>query len=223
MSKPFVSPSIIAADFSHLAQEVAYLNETEADMLHLDVADGVFAPNITLGFPVLEAIARHSKLPLDFHLMLHDTEKYLSRYVDLGAHSITVHFDPSNQGMHRLLRRIRELGCEVGVALSLHLPVSQIEVIAPLVDRVLIMAVDLGNSGQPFSPLAIQKISQAKTLLKESGSKAKVAIDGGICKENALQVLDAGADILVLGKYVFSAKDKARAIADIKALSIMSE
>ncbi len=221
MSRPLVAPSLIAADFSNLRAELEWLNESEADMLHIDVADGHFVPNILIGFPALKAIAAHTRLPLDFHLMMQSPEDYLERYVALGAASITVHAEI--EGVAGVLERIRALGCLAGAAIVPETPVEVLRPIAGLLDSVLILSVSPGDSGGKFLPACVEKIQQTRVLLRSIQSEAKIVSDGGVCADNAQQIVEAGADILVMGWYIFQSSDKKRAISAVKSLSFAAE
>ncbi|SEI89919.1 ribulose-phosphate 3-epimerase [Cyclobacterium xiamenense] len=212
---PLIAPSVLAADFANLQREVEMINESESDFIHVDIMDGVFVPNISMGLPVVEAINRHAKKPLDVHLMIVTPERYLSDFKKAGAAHITVHLEACPH-LHRTVQTIKDLGCRAGVALNPHSPVSQLEDIIREVDIVLLMSVNPGFGGQSFIENTYAKVQKLKKLIVETGSHAKIEIDGGVSMENAKKLVDTGATILVAGNFVFSSKNPQETIKKLK-------
>jgi ribulose-phosphate 3-epimerase len=211
----FIAPSLLAADFTNLQKDIEIVNASEADWFHLDIMDGVFVPNISFGLPVVKAVKKLARKPLDVHLMIVEPEKYLSKFRDAGANNLTVHFETCKH-LHRTIQEIKELGMNAGVTLNPHTPVELLEEIIIYVDLVLIMTVNPGFGGQKFIPTSYKKIQKAKTLIHESGSKALIEVDGGIDLSNAAGLFEAGADILVTGTTVFHSADPAATIHELK-------
>lgn len=212
---PLVAPSILAADFANLQREVEMLNKSEADYIHVDVMDGVFVPNISLGMPVIEAIKRHASKPLDVHLMIVQPERYLATFHSLGAANITVHLEACTH-LHRIIQEIKSLGCSAGVALNPHTPILLLQDIIREVDVVCLMSVNPGFGGQTFIEHTYQRVKELKALIIETGSTAKIEIDGGVSLKNASQLVACGADILVAGNFVFSSKNPTETINKLK-------
>jgi ribulose-phosphate 3-epimerase len=208
-----VAPSILSADFANLEREINAIAAAGADWVHVDVMDGHFAPNITIGVPVVQSLKRISKLPLDCHLMIENPEKYIEDFVAAGAANLTIHVESTPQPL-QLLRRIRELGCKAGLTLRPGTPVAQILPFLTEVDLVLIMTVEPGFSGQKFRPEQVEKISEVRRELQRLGSAALIEVDGGINETTAQ--LCKEADVLVAGNYVFKSSDYAAAIAQLK-------
>ena len=200
---PRLAPSILAADLGHLDDEIRRASDGGADYVHIDVMDGRFVPNISIGVPVVEASRRATTLPLDVHLMIVEPERYIERFAEAGADLITVQFEACVH-VHRTLQQIREAGCQVGLALNPGTPVTAIEEIASLVDVVLVMSVNPGFGGQSFIPTSLGKIERVRTLLDARNPEALIEVDGGIKPENAREVWQAGAGILVAGTAMFS-------------------
>jgi ribulose-phosphate 3-epimerase len=200
---PRLAPSILAADLGHLDDEIRRATEGGADYVHIDVMDGRFVPNISIGVPVVEAVRRATTLPLDVHLMIVEPERYIERFAEAGADLITVQVEACVH-VHRTLQHIREAGCQAGLALNPGTPVSAIEEVASLLDIVLVMSVNPGFGGQSFIPTSLDKIARVRALLDTVNPEAQIEVDGGIKPENALQIWQAGAGILVAGTAIFS-------------------
>lgn len=215
MIKPLIAPSLLAADFANLQRDLELINRSEADYLHFDVMDGVFVPNISFGFPLLSAVRQHCQKPLDVHLMITDPDRYIDAFAEGGASVIHVHYEACPH-LHRTLSRIRELGCQAGVALNPHTPVSGLVDVLDQIDVILIMSVNPGFGGQTFIPHTVQKIAGLKQLLQASQCPALIEVDGGVSLDNAQALLTAGADSLVAGSSVFGAPDPVRAISQLK-------
>lgn len=209
-----VSPSLLSADFANIQRDVEMLNASVANMIHLDVMDGVFVPNISFGFPVIKAVQRIATKPLDVHLMIVEPQKYVSQVRDCGAEIMNVHFEACTH-LHRTIQQIKDAGMKAGVTLNPATPVAMLEDIVTDVDMVLLMSVNPGFGGQKFIPGTLKKVAQLRNLIIQSGSKATIQVDGGVNMETGAQLAQAGADILVAGNFVFSAQDP---IATIEAL-----
>ena len=212
-----VSPSLLSADFGALDRDIDMLNRSEADMLHIDVMDGVFVPNISFGFPVIKFIERSAKKPLDVHLMIIDPDRYVSQVRDCGAAIMNVHYEACTH-LHRVIQQIKQAGMKAAVTLNPSTPVSMLEEIITEVDMVLLMSVNPGFGGQSFIRQTIDKVARLRQLIISSGSKATIEVDGGINLETGAEVVAAGADILVAGNFVFSAQDPMGTIAALKQL-----
>ena len=215
MNYPIIAPSILAADFANLQRDVEMINHSEADWFHIDIMDGEFVPNISFGFPVLEAIARHAQKPLDVHLMIVQPDRYLEQFARTGATTITVHYEACTH-LHRTLTHIRELGCRAGVALNLQTPVTVLEDVLEAVDQVLIMTINPGFGGQKLVLSSIQKVRKMRRLLDQYQSTALIEVDGGVDLETITSLAEAGADVFVAGTSVFKAADPAGAIRQLK-------
>ncbi len=215
MSNHLVAPSILAADFANLEREVKMINESQADWIHVDVMDGVFVPNFSLGIPVVEAIKRHAKKPLDVHLMIIKPEHHVEAFYRAGAENISIHVEAC-QHLQRNVQQIKMLGCKAGVALNPHTPVVDLENIIADIDVVCVMSVNPGFGGQTFIEHTYQKVMQLKKLITQSNSSARIEIDGGVNLQNSKRLLDAGADILVVGHFVFSNTNPKEVIRQLK-------
>ncbi len=212
-----VSPSLLSADFANLQRDVEMLNDSNADMLHLDVMDGVFVPNISFGFPVIEAINRHAKKPLDVHLMIVEPQKYISQVRDTGATIMNVHQEACVH-LHRTIQAIKGAGMKAAVTLNPATPLVMLEDIITDVDMVLLMSVNPGFGGQSFIPAMVDKTRRLRAMIDKAGASALIEIDGGVNERTGALLAEAGADVLVAGSYVFNAKDPRKAIDSLKVL-----
>jgi ribulose-phosphate 3-epimerase len=206
MKKNIVAPSILSADFAHLAADIHMLNESAAEWIHIDVMDGVFVPNISFGFPVLRAVRNLTKKICDVHLMIVQPERYIENFRQAGADIITVHYE-GNYHLDSLITKIKSFEAQAGVALNPSTPVSVLKEVIHLLDVVLIMSVNPGFGGQSFIPYTIEKVAEAKELISLRNSKAQIEVDGGVTLENAPLLTAAGANVLVAGNTVFSASN----------------
>lgn len=212
-----LSPSLLAADFANLTKDIDMLNHSEADWLHLDVMDGVFVPNISFGFPVLQAVAKICKKPLDVHLMIVDPGKFTQQVKALGAYMMNVHYEACPH-LHRTIQQIHDAGMKAGVTLNPHTPVSVLEDIIQDVDMVLLMTVNPGFGGQKFIEHSIQKVKKLKQLIQSTESHALIQVDGGVNHDTAPRLVAAGVDVLVAGSYVFGAENPEERIKELKGL-----
>ena len=210
-----IAPSILAADFANLQRDIEMVNESQADWFHIDIMDGVFVPNISYGMPVLEAINRYAQKPLDVHLMIVDPDRYISTSKKLGSKILTVHFEACTH-LHRTIQAIKQEGMKAGVAINPHTPVSVLEDIIQDIDLLLIMSVNPGFGGQSFIENTYKKVVQAKELINSFNSRALIEVDGGVTTKNAKKLIEAGADALVAGSFVFNSDNPKEAISSIK-------
>ena len=218
MENLIIAPSVLSADFANLGSEIHMLNESDAKWIHIDIMDGMFVPNISFGFPVLEAINKISTKFLDVHLMIEKPERYLNQFKHAGANLITVHYEACTH-IHRTIQEIKSLGCQVGVAINPGTPITVLNEIIQLVDLVLIMSVNPGFGGQTFIPNSIQKTKDVKALANRCGNmNLKIEIDGGVSITNAKDLIAAGANVLVAGNFVFNSKNPKLTISDLLKL-----
>ncbi len=212
---PLIAPSMLAADFSNLRPAIEMINNSQADWFHLDVMDGMFVPNISFGAPVIKAISKFARKPLDVHLMIVHPERYFEQFCEAGANILSIHYEASIH-LHRSLQQIRDLGMQAGVVLNPHTPVLLLEDIILDADVVLLMSVNPGFGGQKFIEQTYAKILKLRELISKTGSKALIEVDGGVDLSNCKKLTDAGANILVAGSSIFSSADPTKTIADLK-------
>lgn len=218
MKNTLIAPSVLAADFANLQRDIEMINTSEADWFHIDIMDGVFVPNISFGMPVLDAINRHAKKTIDVHLMIVDPDRYIATFKKLGADVLTVHYEACTH-LHRTLQAIKAEGMKAGVALNPHTNVDLLEDIIQDIDLVCIMSVNPGFGGQSFIENTYSKVEKLKALINKKNATTLIEIDGGVTNKNAKQLVDAGANVLVAGSYVFSAQDPIATIADLKQIT----
>lgn len=214
---PLIAPSLLSANFLNLEKDIDMINNSEADWFHLDVMDGRFVPNISFGLPVISAINKKASKTLDVHLMIVEPEKYIAEFAKAGANYLSVHVEACTH-LHRVVQMIHAEGMKAGVAVNPHTPVAALEDIIADIDLVCMMSVNPGFGGQKFIPHTLKKIAQLKEMIRQTGSKALIEIDGGVTLENAGEIVKAGADVLVAGNTVFSAPDQKEMIKKLKAI-----
>ncbi|MDG1790210.1 MAG: ribulose-phosphate 3-epimerase [Flavobacteriaceae bacterium] len=217
MSKTRIAPSILAADFGNLQRDVEMVNHSEADWFHLDIMDGVFVPNISYGMPIVKTIAKHATKTLDAHLMIIDPDRYIKTFADLGMDYLTVHFEACNH-LHRTIQAIKNEGMKAGVALNPHTNVMQLEDTIQDIDLALVMSVNPGFGGQSFIDNTYSKVEKLKEMILRKNSSAMIEVDGGVTDKNAKKLVEAGADVLVAGSYVFKSPNPDSTIKDLKNL-----
>ena len=211
-----IAPSILAADFANLERDTKMINSSEADWFHIDIMDGVFVPNISFGMPVLAAIQKHAKKPLDVHLMIVDPDRYIETFAGLGAAVLTVHYEACDH-LHRTLQKIKSCGMKAGVALNPHTPIASLNSIIQDIDLVCIMSVNPGFGGQSFIENTLEKVKELKKLINQHNSDCLIEIDGGVTNTNYSELIACGADVLVAGSYVFKAENPAENIKLLKS------
>jgi ribulose-phosphate 3-epimerase len=213
-----VSPSLLAADFGNLGKDIRMVNESRADWLHLDIMDGVFVPNISFGFPVIECVRKLTEKPLDVHLMIIDPDRYLSRFCESGAYLLTVQYEACTH-LQRTVTEIRNLGMRAGVAVNPHTPVSLLKNTLPYIDMVLIMTVNPGYGGQQFIMESYKKITELREMIDRAGYNVLIQVDGGVDTGNAAELVRSGVNVLVAGNSVFSSDDPVSTIERLKDLT----
>ena len=212
-----IAPSVLAADFANIQRDVEMINESEADWFHIDIMDGVFVPNISFGMPVMAAMKKHTKKPMDVHLMIVNPDQYISTFKKVGADILTVHYEACTH-LHRTLQAIKSEGMKAGVALNPHTPVHLLEDVIQDIDLVCIMSVNPGFGGQSFIENTYDKVKQLKALITKKGASTLIEIDGGVNIYNAKALIDAGADVLVAGSFVFKSDNPKATIKELKAV-----
>lgn len=218
MKNTLIAPSVLAADFANLQRDIEMINNSEADWFHIDIMDGVFVPNISFGMPVLQAITKHAKKTIDVHLMIVDPDRYIKTFADLGANILSVHYEACTH-LHRTLQAIKAEGMKAGVALNPHTNIDLLEDVIDDIDMVCLMSVNPGFGGQTFIENTYSKMAKLKALINRKGATTLIEIDGGVTDKNAVQLVKAGADVLVAGNFVFKAANPTQTISDLKKLT----
>jgi len=218
MKNTLIAPSVLAADFANLQRDIEMINNSEADWFHIDIMDGVFVPNISFGMPVLDAINKHAKKTIDVHLMIVDPDRYIATFKKLGADVLTVHYEACTH-LHRTLQAIKAEGMKAGVALNPHTSIELLEDVIQDIDMVCIMSVNPGFGGQSFIENTYDKVRKLKALITKKNANTLIEIDGGVTNKNAKALVEAGADVLVAGSYVFGAANPTATIADLKVIT----
>jgi ribulose-phosphate 3-epimerase len=217
MNNIIIAPSILAADFANLQRDIEMINNSEADWFHIDIMDGVFVPNISFGMPVLEAIAKHARKTIDVHLMIVDPDRYIKTFADLGANNLSVHYEACTH-LHRTLQAIKSEGMKAGVAINPHTNIDLLEDVINDIDLVCLMSVNPGFGGQSFIENTYVKIKKLKDLIIRKNAATLIEIDGGVTDKNAVKLVEAGADILVAGNFVFKSENPAQTIKNLRTL-----
>ncbi|WP_299209118.1 ribulose-phosphate 3-epimerase [uncultured Dokdonia sp.] len=217
MSEKLIAPSVLAADFANLQRDVEMINKSDADWFHIDIMDGVFVPNISFGMPVLRDIVKHATKTIDVHLMIVDPDRYIQTFVDLGSNILTVHYEACTH-LHRTLQAIKSAGMKAGVALNPHTSIQLLEDTIQDIDMVCLMSVNPGFGGQSFIENTYAKVSALKEMITRKNASTLIEIDGGVTNKNAKQLVEAGADVLVAGSYVFKSSDPMATVKDLKSL-----
>jgi ribulose-phosphate 3-epimerase len=218
MKNTLIAPSVLSADFANLQRDIEMINNSQADWFHIDIMDGVFVPNISFGMPVLEAIARHAKKTIDVHLMIVNPDQYIKTFAALGANNLTVHYEACTH-LHRSLQAIKAEGMKAGVAINPHTNVTLLEDTIKDIDLVCMMSVNPGFGGQSFIENTYKKITQLREIIVRNGVNTLIEIDGGVTDKNAVKLVEAGADVLVAGNFVFKSGNPTKTIADLKNLT----